>query len=81
MLPRSVQNLATGVQTAAYSAALPQDRRKKERRRYALQLKGDGTYRLHPFTERTDFDVFVSCLNLYGWKTRHGLNNDQETSS
>lgn len=68
---------ATGVQTAAYDAALPQDRRRKKRHRYALQLKQDGTYRLHPFTERTDFDVFVSCLNLFAFKTRHGL-NDQE---
>lgn len=47
-----------GYQTAAYArlvAGAP-------RRRWALNLRGDGTYRLEPLTAKTDERVFLSAL-------------------
>ena len=41
--------------------------------RAALVLPGDGTYRLHPFTDRSDDRVFLAALTLASWKVRHGL--------
>lgn len=57
----------TGLQTAAYEKISPIP----TKRRYTLQLKGDGTYKLHEWKGATDFSVFVSCLNYYRWKQTH----------
>ena len=40
--------------------------------RYALGLRVDGTYRLEPYTDPTDFAVFVSLLNIKNWRIKHG---------
>ena len=56
---------AAGVQTAAYEEALNLGRRV---RRGALQLKPDGTYRLHEFTSPRDFVVFQACLLIHRFK-------------
>lgn len=62
---------ATGLQTAAYCGLRfgmigPV-------RRGAVQLKPDGTYRLVEFTDRNDWPVFLSLLNLWKWKVRNGI--------
>lgn len=41
-------------------------------RRYAVQLNKNGTYRLSPYTDRSDFTVFLSCLQIYNWRNKHG---------
>jgi hypothetical protein len=41
--------------------------------RYALHLRHDGTYRLFPYTDPTDWTVFVSLLNLMNWKAKNGI--------
>lgn len=56
---------AAGVQTAAYEQALNLG---KPVRRGALQLKPDGTYRLHEFTSQRDFVVFQACLLIHRFK-------------
>ena len=61
---------ATGVQTAAYSEAAPKT--KKKRRRFALQLKPNGTYKLHEFAEPSDWPVFCSLNIVHQWRLRHG---------
>jgi len=63
-----------GVQLAAYQEAENSNRKKLDqiKNRFAIQLKPDGTYRLQPYRERTDFSVFTSLLTLYNWETRHG---------
>lgn len=58
---------AVALQTAAYAAALP-DAYSGPWKRAALQLKNDGTYRLHEFGDPNDFAVFVSFLNCHRWK-------------
>lgn len=60
---------SVGPQTAAYMEAW-HDKYKKEfpvDARYALQLKKDGTYLLEPLTSQSDFNIFVSCLNIYNF--------------
>ena len=52
---------AAGPQTAAYMAALSDQRVK---RRAALRLRPDGTYRFEPLDDPNDWAVFMSCLTL-----------------
>lgn len=59
---------STGPQTAAYRRCLPQPHTWK---RAALQLKDDGTFKLHPLTDRADEAVFTSALTLWQWKRRY----------
>ena len=42
-------------------------------KRFVLQLKPDGQYRLYEpkSTHREDFGVFVSCLTQFRWKERY----------
>lgn len=64
---------ATALQTAAYSAALEETSGHKTQTRYGLQLKADGTYRLTPYTNRNDWNVFLAFLSCHNWKKRNGL--------
>lgn len=66
----------TGLQTAAYEEADRADRRHKERARYALQLRADGTYRLRRYAEPTDLSVFLAQLTIHGWCLRHDRNQE-----
>lgn len=63
-----------GVQTAAYedarNKAVPKDLR--TRKRFALRLDGDGTYRLQPYEDPADFSVFLASLTMYRWRQQHG---------
>jgi len=41
--------------------------------RFSLELKSDGTYRLHgPYTDLDDWLTFIGALNVYRWKVKHG---------
>ena len=62
-----------GVQLAAYQEAENSVRKKVDKitKRFAAQLKPDGTYRLEPYTDRTDFSVFTSLLNIHNWDIKH----------
>lgn len=65
---------AVALQTAAYVAALPPELAPPagmKQKRAALQLKNDGTYKLHEFSDPNDFAVFVSFLNVHTWKGKH----------
>lgn len=69
-LPPSV-----GPQTAAYLEALAAEDKsiKHDGPRYCLHLKPDGTYDLVPLTDRADFAIFQSFLNVHRFLERHGL--------
>ena len=41
-------------------------------RRAAVELHNDGTYKLYPFTDRTDVQVWLACLACYQWKKSKG---------
>lgn len=64
----------TALQTAAYlNAASEMGLIRSNARRYALRLKPDGAYVLDQHKDRNDFAVFLSCLSLHNWRSRHGL--------
>jgi len=54
------------LQTAAYAACLPKG---AKYRRFALELRGDGTYRLIEHRDwGRDFRVFLAALEIAAWK-------------
>lgn len=65
VLPRSV-----GAQTAAYREAKIAMGTPLDRRRYCLHLKGDGTYELKLLTDPADWNLFLSCLNVYKFRRK-----------
>ena len=38
--------------------------------RYALHLRADGTWRLVPFTDKSDLRVFLACKTLHDWSNQ-----------
>lgn len=54
---------SVGPQTAGYLHALAVDAD-----RYAVQLKPDGSYKLHPCKNRRDLNVFLAALTIYKFK-------------
>lgn len=59
-----------GLQTAAYEQAYHETVGDKCAARYALQLRADGSFRLQPCSDPSDFNVFLSQLNVRRWKQR-----------
>jgi hypothetical protein len=58
---------SSAIQLAGYSilADIP------TARRLVVQLKPDGKYQVHEFKERTDRQVFLSCLTAYQWRIKN----------
>lgn len=58
----------TGVQIAGYVQLIgtPADR-------YGLYLKADGKYKLKPYVDRKDIQIFNAALTLYHWRKKEGL--------
>ena len=59
-------------QTAAYAEAHNYRNADKITKRWVVQLRDDGTYRLVELKDKGDFSVFLSALNLHQWRTQHG---------
>lgn len=65
---------AFGVQLAGYSIALCEmTRTHSPQARVVIQLRADGNYRLHWYRDPADRAAFISMLNVYHWKGKHGL--------
>lgn len=60
-----------GTQLAAY-AELLRVNGCKVKKRYALSLRADGTYRLREFRSVDDWPCFLALLALKNWQTKHG---------
>lgn len=68
------------VQGAGYALGVPDFERKIDsplalfarRRRIAIQLFDNGTYKKFDFNDRRDADVFMSALMITNWKKNHG---------
>ncbi len=54
-----------GLQTAGYARLRP--RNDAFCRRFTIQLRPDGTYRLHEWTDPTDWPTFASLATLNRW--------------
>lgn len=67
-----------GIQLAAYQAAVNEVRPSEDhyRRRFAVQLRRDASYRLHEFHDPADWTVFLALLTLYNWRLRHRKGRD-----
>ncbi len=61
-----------GPQTWAYQQALKSMEGGKAPSRVCVLLRGDGTYRNLPQTDRGDGTIFQSCLNLLRWREAKG---------
>lgn len=61
----------TGVQLAAYDLA-HRTSYQDERRRFACQLRPDGTYRLREYEDSEDVHTFLAALVLHRWRLKHG---------
>lgn len=59
---------AAGPQTAGYAQAYEEMTGEKVAGRYAVQLKGDGSYRLIPYKDKNDVHIFNACLSVVSWK-------------
>lgn len=57
----------TALQTAAYELFF--DRPMK---RFGVQLTNEGKYKVIPFTDRTDRNIFLSALACHNWRINHG---------
>jgi len=57
----------TALQTAGYAACLEQPHT-----RFALQLKPNGKYVLHPYEDRNDKHDFLAAVRLAHWRIRNG---------
>jgi hypothetical protein len=64
---------ATAIQVAAYQEAFNHGKTAKERakRRYAVQLRPDGTYRLEQYEDPADWSCFLALLTLQNWNRRY----------
>lgn len=63
----------TGPQLAAYEQACRETFvgwSKKPIPRFTVQLRDDGTYRMHQHKDRTDFQVFQAALQIYQWRAK-----------
>lgn len=58
----------TGVQLAGYVQLMD-----TAADRYGLHLKADGKYRLKPYVDRKDIQIFNAALSLYFWRQKEGL--------
>ena len=59
-----VKNTWTGCQLAAYDKALNDGILRK---RYGLYLSKNGKYKLEPYTNTTDWNIFLSALNIWNF--------------
>lgn len=69
-----------GLQLAAYKELFEKNGTHIEDR-YALGLRADGTYRLQPYTDKSDWPVFLSLLTTRNWKEKHGYETAGEPAS
>jgi hypothetical protein len=60
-----------GPQTAAYKNAVEKASGKRVEARFTVELRDDGTYRLHEMTDPEDWPVFLGCLALHRFKNKH----------
>lgn len=67
---------ATGPQLFAYESALisqPNWGGPKKLKKFAVQLKEDGNYKLKEYEDKADWSAFVSLLNIHQWKRNHNI--------
>ena len=64
-----------GLQLAGYARALVDMGVAAWFYRYSLSLRDNGTYKLHEFKDRSDYDVFLAAVTLAHWKIEHKVDS------
>lgn len=67
---------SVGPQLSAYKEIINAGRPRSEqvKKRFGLQLKKNGTYELHQYKDEvTDWNAFLSCLNLLRFRAHHDM--------
>ena len=59
---------ATGIQLAGYENLYGVNSELPQPKRFALQLKSDGKYKLIEYTDRNDRAVFLAAVTLNNWR-------------
>lgn len=62
----------TGLQLAAQELLL-RDNGFEVHRRFAVQIKADGKYKLTEYTDPWDKNVFISCVSAHNFKIQHNI--------
>lgn len=64
----------TGIQLAAYKLLLLNDGwdTAKPLKRFAVNLPGDGTYKVKEYKDRGDEGIFLAALAIHNWRKNHG---------
>lgn len=63
----------TALQTAGYAQIALEHWGQEAKERYAVQLRPDGQYRCHEYSDRADRRVFLACLQIHQWRAGRGL--------
>lgn len=63
---------STAIQTAGYMIAYNENRKVKDqiKRRIAVLIREDGTYKIKEFKDLTDKNVFLACLTINNFKKK-----------
>lgn len=69
----SARHPCWGVQLASYAHGLPPPERYRNYQRLAVQLLPTGSYKLWPYEDASDFDIFCSALRIAAWKLKNRL--------
>lgn len=65
--------ISTSLQLAGYQLAYNEGRKVKAKNRMAVQIKGDGTYIIYPYTNRSDESVWKALVTANRFKRNHNL--------
>jgi len=66
----------TAIQLAAYKLLLIEDTKNDDwprvLKRFAVNLPGDGTYKVKEYKDRGDEGIFLAALAIHNWRKNHG---------
>lgn len=64
---------ATELQTAGYQILCEESYNIKIKERWGIQLLPIGSYKIYPYANFTDRDIFLGLVNAWWWKKEKGL--------
>lgn len=62
----------TAIQLAAYKLLANEAYQPANYKRFAVNLPGDGTYKVKEYKDRADEGIFLAALAIHNWKLNHG---------
>ena len=62
----------TALQLAAYKLLAKKEHEYHFLKRFAVNLPGDGTYKVKEYKDRSDEGIFLAALAIHNWKKNHG---------